>query len=40
MSELRDLGIKLKPFWKKFNPKNAPDCVLFSVVSLLLALHV
>lgn len=33
MSELNDLGLKLKPFWKKLNAKNPPDCVLFSIVS-------
>lgn len=30
MSELKDLGLKLKPFWKKFDVKRPPESVLLA----------
>lgn len=30
MSELKDLGLKLKPYWKKFDTKRPPECVLLA----------
>lgn len=30
MAELKDLGLKLKPFWKKFDVKHPPECVLLA----------
>ena len=30
MSELKDLGLKLKPYWKKFDPKRPPESVVLA----------
>ena len=30
MSELKDLGLKLKPFWRKFDVKRPPESVLLA----------
>jgi DNA ligase-4 len=27
LTELRDLGLKLKPHWQKFDAKRVPDCL-------------
>jgi len=30
LAELRDLGLKLKPYWKPFDTKRPPDCILLA----------
>ena len=28
LAELRDLGLKLKPYWQKFDTRRPPECLL------------
>ena len=30
MDELRQLGRQLKPYWKVYNPKKPPDCLVLA----------
>jgi len=30
MNELRELGRQLQPYWKVYNPKKPPECLLLA----------